>query len=71
MFDNDQIINRPTTITICLHTKMHRGNKIHNINIHPYATEIIRPILDSSAINRPTEHNTTKNNSNNNNKKGN
>ena len=58
MFDNDNIIISPTTITIYIHPKMH----IHQHTLHKYILIIIQfkelDQLDSSAINGPTEQNT-------------
>ena len=41
MFDNDTIINSPTTITIDIHAKMHICTNIHKINIHSNTIQII------------------------------
>ena len=53
MFDNDTIINIPTTITIYIFTQ------IHNINNYTLIIQFkSEDQLDSSAINGPTEQNT-------------
>ena len=44
MFDNDNIINSLTTISIDIHTKMHICTNIHSINIHSYTIQITGPI---------------------------
>ena len=43
MSNYEKKISSPTTITICIHTKIHCTN-MHNINIHSYTISIRGPI---------------------------
>ena len=44
MFDNDKIINNPTTFTIYINTHENACTNIHNINIHSYTIQISGPM---------------------------